>query len=197
MIRERTQPAPTPDALAAHYTGGHDRRVLGWMHDARITTTITVARFLLDGATPTRVADLSCGASHAEIARALDPEWVLLSDLAPGVVDHHGPIEDTIHLLDGSMVDVFVCVETLEHLADPDVVLRKIRGRARLLVCSLPVWSRPEEERNGEHLWVFDREGGEQMLVDAGWDPVLYAEVPAGPATGPFGSYQCAIWGCS
>lgn len=69
-MRARTQPAPSATALADHYTGGHDRRALGWMHDARITTAITLARFLLDGQTPERVADLSCGAPHAEVARA-------------------------------------------------------------------------------------------------------------------------------
>lgn len=196
-MRARTRPAPSAAALADHYTGGHDRRALGWMHDARITTAITLARFLLDDQTPERVADLSCGAPHAEVARAFHAPTTILSDLAPGIVDHHGPIEDTIHLLDGTMVDLFICLETLEHLADPDTVLREIRGRARHLVCSLPIWDRPEDELNGEHLWVFDRAGGEQMLRDAGWNPVLYAEVPAGPATGPCGSYQCATWGCS
>ena len=195
-MRGRTRTPYTPDELRRIYNHEHDRKALAWCHDARITTTIVTGKFLLAGQRPERVADLSCGASHAELARAFGAPTVILSDLAPGVAEYHGPIEETIHLLDGSMVDLFVCAETLEHLVDPDAVLREIRGRSHYLVCSLPIWDRVEDEQNGEHLWAFDREGGEEMLRETGWDPVLYSEVVAGPATGPLNTYRCGIWGC-
>lgn len=192
-MRERARPAWTADQLADIYRGPHDHRVLGWSHDARVTTSITIGRFLLRGERPARVADLSCG--NGIIANAFAAPTTILGDFAPGfpIV---GPIEDTIHRLDGTMVDLFVCAETIEHLVDPDPVLADIRARSRFLVCSVPLYERPEEELNGEHLWVFDREGAEQMLRDAGWEPTIFAEVPAGPAPESVW-YRCGIWGCA
>lgn len=193
MLREPARPAWTPEQLREIYVGPHDHRVLGWSHDARVTTCIVVGKFLLDGTRPERVADLSCG--NGVIANAFDAHMTILGDFAPGFTVM-GPIEDTIHVLDGTTVDLFVCAETLEHLVDPDPVLREIRDRARLLVCSVPLYEKAEDELNGEHLWVFDREGAEQMLRDAGWEPEIFAEVPAGPA--PMAAfYRCGIWGCT
>ena len=94
-------------------------------------------------------------------------------------------------------VDIFVCCETLEHLWDPGPVLAAIRDRSRMLVVSVPIWQRPEQEQNGEHYWAFDREGFELvMLKRSHWEPVLFAEVPTYPVGGDGGFYSTGIWGC-
>lgn len=188
-FRNRQRPAWTSEQLAEIYRGPHDRRVLGYGHDARIATAITIGRFL--NPRPERVADLSCGTDEVATALGASVETIL-GDFAPGFA-LQGPIEETIWHV--QMVDVFVCLETLEHLDDPDMVLREIRQRARALVCSVPLSSRPEDDQNGEHYWAFDRAGAEEMLVEAGWSPRLFAEVPAAPGSvNP--TYQCGIWGC-
>lgn len=189
MLRNRQRPVWSPDDLARIYAGPHDHRVLGDGHKARVDGLIDIGRRLWPN--PTFVADLSCG--NGVIAEGLGARRTTLGDYAPGF-QYQGPIEETIEKI--HPVDVFVCAETIEHLDDPDTVLRRIRVKANALVCSVPISQVPADDQNGEHYWAFDRAGAERMLMEAGWEPVLYEQVEAGPGSvNP--TYQCGLWGCT
>lgn len=149
-------------------------------HLLRIQMTIVVAEWMYEGG---RVADLACG--DGQIARALcdDP---ILGDLV-GDYPLRGPIEETLGQVD--RVELFVCSETLEHLDDPDAVLRAVRGRAEKLVVSTPIGE--TGSGNLEHYWGWDLEDVRAMLVDAGWAPVVFAECAVSDR-----GYRYQIWGC-
>lgn len=69
-----------------------------------------------------------------------------------------------------------VLTEVLEHLEDPDGVLRQAREAFSSLVASSPIGD-PELGRNHEHLWAWDEEGYEEMLRGAGWNPIAKSTV--------------------
>lgn len=64
-------------------------------------------------------------------------------------------------------VDLYVLSETLEHMDDPDGLLRALVGRSRYLFVSTPV----AEQGNGnpEHYWSWNQADVHRMLQDAGW----------------------------
>lgn len=194
MLRERVRPQWTDEQLAQIYTRPFDQRALGWGGDARVVTSSVTGKLLLLGhGSQPKIVDLAAG--NGVIARdigATTGGTVTLGDFAPGL-DLHGPADETILRVSG---DLFVCCETLEHLWDPDLLLRRARERFSFLVASVPIWERAEQEQNGEHYWAFDREGAEAMFADAGWEPKYFGEVPAYPVGGAGGTYQCGIWGC-
>lgn len=192
MLRERVRHF-TVEQATDHYRSPHDARALAPGHDLRVAATTWIARYLFWPNKPRSVADLACG--NGEIACALGASLVYLGDIAPGY-QIHGPLPDTLDMLGyAEPVDVIIFAETLEHLDDPDETLRRARPYARHLVASVPLYEHAEDEGNAEHTWVYDREGAEAMLTEAGWTPVLFAEVPAAPgSTAP--TYQSGIWGC-
>jgi hypothetical protein len=179
-MRTRLREVPDMDATYPHL---HDHRLYGAGHDIRARVTIGLGQWALIDCAGMQVADLSAGAGI--IAKGIDQK-AILGDYAPG---HpiHGPIEDTITQLPD--VDLLVCTETLEHLHDPDWVLRAARTRARRLLCSLPEC--PEYDTNGEHVWQFDRVGGEEMLTAAGWEPTVHVQIDP-----PDGPYRYHLWVC-
>lgn len=187
MFRNRQRPSWTDEQLAEIYAGPHDWRVMGEGHKLRIERLTAIAKELHPN--PTSVADLSCGVPT--VADALGAPLVILGDFAPGYA-LQGPIEETVDRI--PKVDIFICSETLEHLEDPDLVLRKIRTKASSLVASVPISQCPEDDQNGEHYWAFDREGAEAMFREAGWEPILYEQVEASPGT-VLPTYQCGLWG--
>lgn len=188
-MRNRQRPFWTPAELERIYAGPHDHRVLGDGHVARVHALVSIGRELWPS--PTSVADLSAG--NGVIALALEAPRTTLGDFAPHPDPSwlRGPIEALVEEI--HPVDVFVCAETLEHLEDPDHVLRSIRANA--LVCSVPICVTPDDDRNGEHYWAFDREGFEELLVSCGWQPTIYRQVEAAPGS-VTATYQCGCWGC-
>lgn len=202
-MRVRLRPAPTRLEMRMLYPRPHDHT--RWKdHLIRVEETIEMGKQLLGGdvCTDTRppiVADLSCG--DAAIARALGtvhssrPDGtskLILGDFASGYY-YVGPIEKTIHEIPVP-VDLFILSETLEHLDDPELVLREIRLYSRMLLLSTPVDADPAEERatNPEHLWAWSAEDVDQMLDEAGWQIAQHRvlEHPAG------GIYNFGLWGC-
>jgi hypothetical protein len=174
-----------PEQLAQVYRAPHDHT--RWAdHLLRVDVTIQVARWLaaLNGCRS--VADLSCG--DAAIARALDMDTVILGDFAPGY-EHQGPIEDTLDRI--GPVDLFVCSETVEHLDDPDAVLKQIHTKARCLVLSTPVGE--TGDGNPEHYWGWDTDDVAAMLVGAGWRTVSLTEIKLRPNW----VYDYQIWACT
>lgn len=183
MTRIRLRPAYSDDQLRQIYAAPHDHR--RWRdHHLRVDVTTAVARWV---AYPqvARAADLSCG--NGAILKEVPASTRYFGDYAPGY-QYQGPIEKT--LAEIPQVDLFVCSETIEHLDDPDSVLRGIRDRSRALVLSTPVdaW----DDANPEHYWAWSREDVEAMLAGSGWDMVVYAEADLRPLGLP---YCFGIWG--
>lgn len=65
--------------------------------------------------------------------------------------------------------DVVVLTEILEHVEDPDSILRAARKVGGFLVASSPMMRDRQVDTNEEHLWQFDQDGYLEMLVQAGW----------------------------
>lgn len=183
MTRTRLRPAYTPEQLAELYAAPHDHT--RWDdHRLRVAVTIETCRWVAARSDVRTVADLSCG--DAAIARALHADRVILGDYAPGY-DHTGPLEATIEEIDP--VDLYVCSETLEHLDDPDTVLKQIRAKTRHLVLSTPVDA--GQDANPEHYWSWDRQGVEAMLTAAGFTVDVYTALDLRPG-GYY--YSFGIW---
>jgi hypothetical protein len=183
MPRQRLRPAHTAEQLAEIYPKPHDHR--RWRdHHVRVDTTIALAKGVDDVAS---VADLSCG--NGAIAKAVEAETTILGDYAPGY-DIHGPIEQTIQQIPD--VDLYVCSESIEHLDDPDLVLKLIRAKARHLVLTTPVdnWG----DANIEHYWAWSRADVEQMLTAAGWTVQVTNILDMRGAWSP---YQFGMWVCA
>jgi hypothetical protein len=132
-------------------------------------------------------ADLSCG--DGTLLRSMRLPTSYFGDIAPGY-EYQGPIEATIDQIPA--VDLFICTETLEHLDDPDLVLKKVRAKAQWLVLSTPIdaWN----DTNPEHYWAWSREAVEGMLAAAGFTVAVYAALDLRPAAAD--AYCFGIWGC-
>lgn len=183
MKRVRLRPAHDDAELARIYAKPHDHTL--WLdHKVRVHVTAAFAR-ALSGHVPS-AADLSCG--DGAILNAIDADRRYLGDYAPGY-PYVGRIEATITQI--PKVQLFVCCETVEHLDDPDTVLKAIRGKTQNLVLSTPVDA--FGDTNVEHYWAFDREAVEHMLRSAGFEPVVYNALDLRPAGG---EYQFGIWWC-
>src|SRR5690348_2978023 len=124
-MRRRLREAHGPEKLAEMYATPHNHAK--WPdHVIRVEKTIEAGQKI---GKVTSVADLSCGS--ATIARAFDAPVCILGDVAPGY-DYTGPLEQTLEEI--PHVQLYVCTETLEHLDDPDKVLKQIRAKADALV---------------------------------------------------------------
>jgi hypothetical protein len=155
----------------------------------RIDITYAIASWLLPP-TGAWVADLSCG--DGTIVNRLVKHYgaqATLGDIAPGR-PITGPIEETIELLD-RVYDLFICSETIEHLNDPDTVLKQIRLKTHWLVLSTPVGNTDPD--NPEHLWAWDREDVDVMLRRAGFGTLVYTSLDLRLSGYP---YNWGIWGC-
>jgi hypothetical protein len=184
MMRKRLRPMPTEHELVEMYQVPHDHR--RWQdHLFRVDITSAISGLM---ATPGgSVADLSCGnAAIAERLKKSHDVRLVLGDFAPGY-EHTGPIEQTIEVIDP--VDLFICSETIEHLDDPEAVLARIRVKTDRLVLSTP--DGEDDDRNPEHVWGWDSEEVEKMLLGAGFSPGLHTTVD----TRRFGGvYVYQIW---
>lgn len=152
-------------------------------HRLRIDATIATAKWIGEQDT---VADLSCG--DAEIALGVGATTYYLGDMGFGYT-FHGPIEQTIHQIPD--VDLFLCSETLEHVDDPDLVLRLIRAKCHYLLASTPIgeWN---PEHNPEHYWGWTLEAFGMMLEEADFRKVVLTTVETPP---PY-LYDYQIWLC-
>lgn len=180
MFRTRLRSMPTAAQLAELYRKPHDHRQ--WPdHLLRVSTSIAVGAWLLRDLEGVTIADLSTGDAAIPHGIAVQlgqnevPTWTRLGDFAPGYAVQ-GPIEETVEYLDDDSVDLFVCSETIEHLADPDTVLKRIRAKAHRLLLSTPIGEH-DPTLNPEHVWGWDVEAVCQMLVAAGWRPTVINEL--------------------
>lgn len=163
-------------------------------HIERLLVTGSVIAWLR----PRTVADPACGdGSVLEAAYRQSPfEFAHLSDISVPNIEglspsfphekHARPITEAVEAIDD--VDVIVLTEVLEHLADPDAILRLARPRARHLVASSPV-SETASAGNPEHLWSWDEDGYEEMLSAAGWTTTSLTAL-----SWPMFPYKFQIW---
>ena len=156
-------------------------------HRVRVRVTAGVAAWFHGIHT---MADLSCGdaAIANMIGQAIPLTKTYLGDYVPGY-EFTGPIEQTIEQIPS--VDLFVLSETIEHLEDPDQVLRRIRNKTKHLILSTPDGETGTD--NPEHLWGWDNQEMKAMLQAAGFNQQVYLSLsfPANPY------YTFQIWGCS
>src|SRR5678816_2138003 len=158
-MRTRLRPAHSQADLEEIYQKPHDARgpaIYGDDHEIRVEAT----KLLIDDIGPIEsAADLSCG--NAELLDYCKADRKFYGDFAPGY-QFKGPIEVTINSIPD--VDLFLCCETLEHLDDPDKVLRWIGLKARNLIISTP----DDEVKNSDniqHYWSWTQDDVEEMLV--------------------------------
>lgn len=190
-MRMRLRPALTPGELAVLCPVPHEHA--HWPdHVLRVAETIRLGRDLIrQSGQPGVIADLSCG--DAVIARTLAGEAaesgavrVILGDFAPGY-EITGLIEETISLIDHA--SLFICCETIEHLDDPDQMLKLIRDCADRLLLSTPAGN--TDPANAQHYWAWDSAEVGTMLAAAGWHAVLQRDVSC-----PENNAAYQIWGC-
>ncbi|QDN64369.1 class I SAM-dependent methyltransferase [Streptomyces sp. S1D4-14] len=207
MTRIRLR-AARPEGEAAFYA---DRYPDGYRHDGwpdhveRVAASVDMIRQYHNQVVS--VADLSCG--DGAIIRGLLGmkrfRVAYLGDLngAPGTADWglrrvrthavpDGLLPATLEHLDGQ-VDLFVLSETLEHVDDPDDLLRRIGGCARYLFLSTPLDESPREG-NPEHYWGWGQADIHGMLQASGWDPLeLKLLKPVSTQHMP-GAYTYQLW---
>lgn len=155
---------------------------------------------------PDSVADPACGdATVVMRAHDLRPiQRAVLGDISPDTIRSLVPADlpfdaqiavgdafDTLRGMDP--VDAIVLTEIIEHLEDPDALLRLAGERARWLVASSPIVPEGVEDHTAQHLWSFDMAGYREMLEDAGWRPKVW--FLAGCDGHPYAAgFQ--VWGC-
>lgn len=194
-MRVRLRPAyPDPaEFYAQRYPDGYQHTV--WPdHVERVEATVQFAWSALQTAAPVSViADLSAGdgAIPRTLQERLDPRPTLyLSDYRHrDGYDDQGAVEDT--LADMPYADLYVCSETVEHLDNPDTFLKGVRAKASRLVLTTPV-GEFDPDQNPEHYWGWEQGDIQDMLVQSGWRPYLYAGFT--PSSGP---YTFQMWAAS
>lgn len=181
--RVRLRPAYTDSELAGIYATPHQHS--RWA-DHRVRVALTAQFTHLIAGPVASAADLSCG--DGTILKALNVGTKYFGDYAPGY-PITGPLDGTIDQI--PVVDLFVCCETLEHLDDPPLTLKKIRAKSRALVLSTPVDA--FRDTNPEHYWAWSREGVEELLTAAGFTSQVYTAIDFRPA----GAEYCfGVWFC-
>lgn len=168
-MRRRLRPTPSADELAKLYARSYDHT--NWEeHVDRIQWSIQWLHMSIGVGLPSQevqtVADLSCGDGAILDSLKGHVRTRIYGDIAENERnDFTGPIEDTV--LRVPPVDLFVCTETIEHVDDPDALLRAIRAKTTYLFLTTPHTENGHD--NPEHLWEWDRDGIGEMLVDAGF----------------------------
>lgn len=160
MTRIQLRPFYTPEELSRVYD--HTYNHAGFPdHIERVAETVSVLDSLAAAVGARSIADLSCG-DGAIVSHSSHPwERKILGDLTTT-----GPIETGLAALDH--VDVYLCSETLEHVEDPDAVLRLIRSRADYMLLTTPHGE--NNDVNPEHYWGWDATDLRSMLSAAGWE---------------------------
>jgi hypothetical protein len=199
MMRQRLRPMPLKADLDKLYARPHEHE--RWA-DHRIRVEVTTALALSVVRHDSTVVDLSCG--DAAIARNLYDRHavrLILGDYAPappwnkflpgGADQLVGPIEETVDQVRDRQADLWILSETIEHLDDPDAVLKQIRAKTNMLILSTP--DGETDARNPEHVWGWDTAAVREMLEDAGFDPIICNVLDLRP--GGF-EYAFQIWAC-
>jgi len=181
-MRKRLRPAYTPEQLAQVYSEPHQHSQ--WA-DHRLRVQMTIAFATWFGSVET-VADLSAG--DAAIINAIDAKTRYIGDFASGY-EFTGAIDETIEQI--PLVDLYICSETIEHLDDPEMTLKKIRAKTKALIVTTPIAE--NNDSNPQHYWGWDEEAVRELLEGAGFKPVVTNTLDFSNA-GLTYNYQ--FWGC-
>lgn len=131
------------------------------------------------------VVDLSCG--DGALLNMLDlgaDGRKTYGDLVwTPTLDVIGPIEESVKSMSG---DMLICSETLEHLDDPDQVLRDACTNFEWIVITTPL-GEDDQEKNYEHYWGWDILGVAAMLQSTGWSARVLETIKL-----PYYTYQ--LW---
>ena len=134
------------------------------------------------------VGDMSAGGS------SITPYIASYFDCSPTLGDlgsqygyeNVGTLQET--LPNQPVFDLYVCSETLEHLANPDADLPLIRQHCKYLLLTTPINETPELVSHG-HLWTWEQEDIEEMLNVAGFEPIEFHPVQVDGTV--FGVWKC------
>lgn len=195
-MKKQIRPFYSDEHLAAIYPLPYNHAF--WEdHRTRVTATVDMVTGWGSGAGWFDGIDLTCG--DGAILQRLHDRGIVqrtyFGDLVPAPhLDIQGRVEDTIvaeTYPDGSgrSWDLYVCSETLEHLWNPEKVLRDARKLAARAVFSTPIDEGPEHD-NPEHYWSWGVDDVCGMLVAAGWTPERFQRLP-------LSYYNFQIWCCS
>jgi hypothetical protein len=186
MTRLRLRPAYSTEALEALY--GHTYNHRQWQdHRLRIAVTLEVTQWAARLGGLTSGADLTAG--DGSVLSGVRLSRKVFGDIS-GAWDISGQIEHTLPSLEP--VDLYICTETLEHLDDPDLILKTIRQRAKVLVLSTPVGA--GQDPNPEHYWSWDKADVDAMLNQAGFQTFTYASLDLRALGTEY--YEFGIWVC-
>lgn len=177
-----------------------------WEHQVRTTVTAGLIAWLK----PSSIIDPACGdASIVLASHRLHPiGYATLCDISePSVYSVNDRVKaeglsascsviDAVERLEfaagqGEHWDVVVLTEFLEHVPDPDLILRLARQVGTYLVASSPLIVPPATDDNPEHLWAFDNEGYHDMFAATGWSPRVCQNLLLHG-----GGYNFQIWAC-
>lgn len=165
MIRLR--PRHSDEELARIYAVPHAHHL--WKdHLLRVQATIAQTSWF---ESVQSAGDLSCG--DGTILNALNAEHSYYGDYAPGY-QFTGPLEETIDQM--PPVDLYIMSETIEHLDDPLLALKKIRAKTKYLVLSTPLEEDPSIV-NEQHYWSFTKDDITGLLRAADFRPVVYQQL--------------------
>lgn len=139
-------------------------------------------------------ADRLNGIRHAYLGDRSGPQ---VEDLARREVEEAWPFPTTLSqglmvdtMLGWPQLDLMVLTECLEHVEDPDAVLRMAAARAKHLVASSPL-GETFGDNNPFHVWAWDEAGYRKMIEDAGWRVVSLTTLSF---TDPARIYRFGIW---
>lgn len=181
MTRIRLRDARSPGDEIQYYEQVYPQ---GYKHDRwpdhveRVAASVELIRRY--GSQITTAADLSCGDSA--ILAGIDDllEQTFVGDLIGARGEYPtrphvrvlpaGPLPGTLNHLP-EQVDLFVLSETLEHMDDPDDLLRQLTRHSRYLFVSTPE-DEIDTSGNLEHYWSWGAADVHRMLQDAGWSPI-------------------------
>jgi hypothetical protein len=187
MARNQLRPFRTEVEEIAFYERRYPR---GYRHEVwpdhveRVAASVELIRRY--GNNIKTAADLSCG--DAAILKGLDDllEQAYVGDLIGARGEYPlrkhvrvmkaGPLPESLDDF-GSFpaevlpVDLFVLSETLEHVTDPDGLLRRLAGISRYLFLSTPL-DEPASVGNEEHYWGWGQVDIHEMLWLNGWSPL-------------------------
>lgn len=160
---------------------GHDgyqgvRDNMSWP-DHRYRTFLTTAAIRFLG--PQTLADPACGDASIENSIELMRVKMYLNDISRSqieMIQMASLVPPDVQCMDVydhveyiPQVDVIVLTEILEHLEDPDKLVRMASKKARYLIASSPISER--SNTNHEHVWGWDEDGYSEMLRNGDWTP--------------------------
>lgn len=190
----RLREYPTEAELAEFYSEPYDHK--RWEdHKQRVQWTIGILGPFVDKQNICYAFDPACG--DGTILRSLpadvDKHFGDLV-LAPHV-DVIGPLEDTIpahatHWDDSNPCEsLLILTEIIEHVKDPEQVLRLAHDNFEWLLLTTPINEIREKHFNPQHVWAWSQDEMRDLLKRTGWN-TLY-----GAALNTF-YYDYQLWIC-